>query len=129
MYTVCAHSVTQLCSTLCDPMDCSPPGLLWDFPGKNIGLGCCFLLQRIFPTQALNLHLQRLLHWQVDSFTTVTPGRVLSHGPLSVPHGRWLTRLLCPWDFSGKNTGVGCCFFLHTWAYCMYLPGFLVMHI
>ena len=22
-------------------------------------------------------------------------------------HGLWLTRLLCPWDFPGKNTGVG----------------------
>ena len=26
----------------------------WDFPGKNIGVGCHFLLQRIFPTQGLN---------------------------------------------------------------------------
>ena len=24
------------------------------------------------------------------------------------PHGPQPTRLLCPWDFSGKNTGVGC---------------------
>jgi len=24
------------------------------------------------------------------------------------PHGPWPTRLLCPWDFPGKNTGVGC---------------------
>ena len=24
------------------------------------------------------------------------------------PHGLWPTRLLCPWDYSGKNTGVGC---------------------
>ena len=24
------------------------------------------------------------------------------------PLGLWLTRLLCPWDSSGKNTGVGC---------------------
>ena len=24
------------------------------------------------------------------------------------PHGLWSTRLLCPWDFPGKNTGVGC---------------------
>ena len=23
----------------------------WDFPGKNTGMGCHFLLQRIFPTQ------------------------------------------------------------------------------
>ena len=26
-----------------------------DFPGKNAGVGCQFLLQRIFPTQGLNL--------------------------------------------------------------------------
>ena len=24
------------------------------------------------------------------------------------PHGLWSTRLLCPWDSPGKNTGVGC---------------------
>ena len=27
------------------------------------------------------------------------------------PHGLWPTRLLCPWNFPGKNTGV-CCHFL-----------------
>ena len=24
------------------------------------------------------------------------------------PHGSWSTRLLCPWNFPSKNTGVGC---------------------
>ena len=33
----------------------------WDFPGRNTGVGCHFLLQGIFPTQGLNPHL---LHWQ-----------------------------------------------------------------
>jgi len=28
------------------------------------------------------------------------------------PHGWWPSRLLCPWDFPGKNTGVGCHFLL-----------------
>ena len=28
-------------------------------------------------------------------------------------HGVKFTRLLCPWDYPGKNTGVGCPFFLH----------------
>ena len=34
--------VTQSCPTLCDPMDCSPPGssVLGDSPGKNTGMGC-----------------------------------------------------------------------------------------
>ena len=27
----------------------------WDFPGKNVGVGCHFLLQGIFPTQGSNL--------------------------------------------------------------------------
>ena len=46
--------------------------LSMEFPGKNTGMGCHFLLQWIFPTQQLNLHL---LHWQVDSFTTAPPGK------------------------------------------------------
>ena len=28
------------------------------------------------------------------------------------PHGLWPARLLCPWDFRGRNTGVGCHFLL-----------------
>ena len=28
------------------------------------------------------------------------------------PHGLYPARLLHPWDFTGKNTGVGCCFLL-----------------
>ena len=40
---------------------------------------------------------------------------VLSHSAVSNslwPHGRQPFKLLCPWDFSGKNTGVGCHFLL-----------------
>ena len=56
--------VAQLCPTLCDPMDCS---LLhpWDFPGKNTGVDCHFLLQEIFLTQGLNLglpHCRQMLY-------------------------------------------------------------------
>ena len=59
--TVCIYVkpvclVTQLCPTLCDPMDYSPPGssVHGDSPGKNTGVGCHALLQGIFPTQRLN---------------------------------------------------------------------------
>ena len=38
----------------------------WDFPGKNTGVGCHFLLQGIFLTQGLNQHL---LHWQKESLS------------------------------------------------------------
>ena len=75
--------VTQSCPTLCDPMDCSPPGssvhgifqarvlewvchcLLclglyspWNSPGQNTGVGTLSLLQGIFSTQGSNPGLQ-----------------------------------------------------------------------
>ena len=48
--------VTQSCPTLCDPVDCNPPGSFvhGDSPGKNTGEGCHSLLQGIFPTQGSN---------------------------------------------------------------------------
>ena len=39
----------------------------WNFSDKNTGEGCHFLLQGIFPTPGLNLHLLLLPHWQEDS--------------------------------------------------------------
>ena len=39
----------------------------WDFSGKNIGVGCHFLLQGIFLTQGSNPSLLHLLNWQVGS--------------------------------------------------------------
>ena len=55
----------QSCPTLCDPMDSGPPGssVHGDSPGENTGVGCCALLQGIFPTQGLNPRLLRLPHW------------------------------------------------------------------
>ena len=67
MYAKCTQVViTQSCPTLCDPTDCSPPGSSpWDSPGKNTGVDCHSLLQRIFPTQGLNpglLHCRQILY-------------------------------------------------------------------
>ena len=54
----CRHSfswwwclVAQCVLLFRKPMDCIAPRLLcsWDFPGKNTGVGCHFLLQGIFP--------------------------------------------------------------------------------
>ena len=38
--------VTQSCLTLCDPVDCHPPGssVHGDSPGKNIGMGTQMLV-------------------------------------------------------------------------------------
>ena len=59
--------VTQSCPTLCDPLDCSPPGLsvYEDSPGKNTAVGCHALLQGIFLTQGSNpalLSRRRILY-------------------------------------------------------------------
>ena len=63
--------VAQLCPTLCDPLDYSPPGSSVHGILKArvlLFVGCHFLLQRIFLTQGSNPHLLYLLNWQVDSF-------------------------------------------------------------
>ena len=58
--------IAQTCPTLCDPVDCSPPGssVHGDSPGMNTGVGCHDLLQGIFPTQGTN---PGLLRWQAYS--------------------------------------------------------------
>ena len=65
----------QLCLTLCDPSDWSVPGSsLWDFPGKNTGVGCHGLLQEIFPTQGKNLYLLHLLYYSQILYPLSTRG-------------------------------------------------------
>ena len=54
---------TQLCSALCDLVDCSPPGSSVH-PNKNDRVGWHFPLRGIFPTQGLNTSLLHLLHWR-----------------------------------------------------------------
>ena len=62
---VCVCLVAQSCPTLCDPMNCSPPGssVHGDSPGKNTGVGCHALLQGILPTKELSpglLHCRQI---------------------------------------------------------------------
>ena len=79
----------QSCPTLCDPIDGSPPG----FPVPGI-------------LQA------RTLEWVAISFSNAwkwkNKVKSLCRVQLERPHGLQPTRLLCPWDFLGKSTGVGC---------------------
>ena len=63
--------VAQSCPTLCDPMDCTLPGSS-QYPGKNTGVGCHFLLQGIFRTQGWNMCP---LRWQADALTSEPPGK------------------------------------------------------
>ena len=59
--TIHLYACMLCCSVMSDSfvapwtVACQAP--LWNFPGKNTGVGCHFLLQGIFPTHGLNLGL------------------------------------------------------------------------
>ena len=83
-YTLCSFFLsTCVCypsamSNALQPHGLQPTRLLcpWNFPGKNTGMGCHFLLQGIFPTYRSNPHLLHHLHWQADSLPLVPPGKL-----------------------------------------------------
>ena len=77
--------VAQSCLTLCNPVDCSPPGS--PIPG---------ILQA------------RTLEWVAISFSNAWKWSCSVVSDSSRPHGLQSPRLLHPWDFPGKSTGVGC---------------------
>ena len=75
----CCCLVTQLCLTLCDPVDCSPPGssvhgILQKRSWRILEKRSRKILQ-IFPIQGLNVHLLCVLHWQAGSLPLVLPGK------------------------------------------------------
>ena len=104
------------CIQLCDPKDCSPPG------SSVHG----FLQVRIL--EWVSISYPRWSSWSRDwTWISCTGRRVLYHWasreaqwdvlccakPLQScltlqPHRLEPTRLLCPWDSPGTNTGVGC---------------------
>ena len=86
--------VTQSYPTLCNPMDCSPPGpsVCGDSPGKNTRVGYHVLLHGVFPIQRLNpglLHCRRILYH-------LSPGKPKNTGVGSLPllQGNFLTQEL-----------------------------------
>ena len=102
--------VVLLCPTLCDPMDCSPPGssVHGDSTGKNTGAGCYFFLQGIFRSQESNPYLLCLLHWQAGSLPLAPPGKALLSGPCFKSLLLWLsgsnTEALLTWSPVTLNT-------------------------
>ena len=74
----CCCLVTQECLTLCDPVDCSPPGSCdrGILQARIVEWGCHALLQGIFPSQGSNLSLllgrQILNHWAPREAWTVS---------------------------------------------------------
>ena len=83
----------QSCPTLCDPILNSPPG-------------------------SPSLGFSRREHWSGLPFPSPMHESGKWKWSRSVvsdsyrPHGLQPTRLLCPWDFPGKSTGVGCHYLL-----------------
>ena len=73
---ICIYATLRLvirsCPTLCEPMDCSPPGssVHRDSPGTNIEVGCHALLQAIF--LQIELGSPAL---QVNSLPSEPPGK------------------------------------------------------
>ena len=100
----------QSCPTLCDPMDGSPPGS----PVPQILQARTLEWVAISFSHALKWKVKVKLLSRIRLFAT--PRTAAYQAPLSMgfsrdssqPHGLQPTRLLCPWDFPGKSTGVGC---------------------
>ena len=103
-------SVAESCLTLRNPMDCSPPGCPWNFPGKNTGVGSHSLLQGIFPTQGSKpglLHCRQILYhlshqenlvgreWAPKDVHILIP-RTCEH--VRIHERKWGLLVKWPWD-------------------------------
>ena len=97
----------------------------WDLPGKNTGVGCHSLLQRIFPTQGLNpglVYCRQISAVQADASPPEPPGKPIRwwnylHKPFQLrvvgtPGGRGrvplfilLYRKALPWTLEGRGVG------------------------
>ena len=99
--------IAQLCPTLCNPMDCSPPGssLHGNSPGKNTGVGSCSPPgppPGDLPNPGIKCRSPTL---QADSLPAEPPGKPKNTGvgSLSLHQGIFLTQesnwglLHCRW--------------------------------
>ena len=133
-------SCVWLCATPETAAHQAPPSL--GFPGKNTGVGCHFLLQCMkvksesevaqscatlsdpmdrSPPGSTTHGFSREVYWSALPFpSSMHESEKWKWSPSVVsdsswPHGLQPTRLLCPWDFPGKSTGVGCHCLLCIW--------------
>ena len=84
-----AAKLLQSCPTLCDPIDGSPAG------SPSLG----FSRQERWSGLPFPSSMHESKKWKWSRSVMSDPQR---------PHGLQPTRLLRPWDFPGKSTGVGC---------------------
>ena len=86
----------QSCLTLCDPIEGSPPG------SPSLG----FSRQEHWSGLPFPSPMHESEKWKWSRSVVSDSQR---------PHGLQPTRLLRPWDFPGKSTGVGCHCLLQLW--------------
>ena len=89
LFTAATAKSLQSCPTLCDPIDGSPPGS--PVPG--------FSRQEHWSGLPFPSPMHESEKWKWNRSVVLDPQR---------PHGLQPSRLLHPWDFPGKSTGVGC---------------------
>ena len=83
-----AAKLLQSCPTVCDLIDSSPPG-----------------------SSVPRILQARTLEWVAISFSNTCMHAKSPQSCLTLqPYGQQPTRFLCPQDFPGNNTGVGCHF-------------------
>ena len=132
----------QSCSTLCDPKDGSPPGSpvpgilqarTLEWVAISFSNACKWKvkvksLSRVRPSATQwtaayqappSMGFSKQEYWSGLPFPSPMHESEKWKGSRSVvsdpqrPHGLQPTRLLHPWDFPGKSTGVGCHCLLH----------------
>ena len=89
VYTFCVHIYTCMCE--CSAMFGSSPShrlwptrllYLWNFPGKNTGVGCLFLLQGIFLTQKSNSRFPHRLRCRQILYHSTTWEAIYTYMPM-----------------------------------------------
>ena len=134
--------VAQSCPTFSNPMDCSPPGssVHGIFQARVLEWGAIWsvlllllLLSRFScvwlyatPLMAANQAPASLIFSRQEQSGLPFPAPMRESekwkssrsvvSDSSWPHGLQPTRLLRPWDFPGKSTGVGCHCLLRIWS-------------
>ena len=111
------REVTQSCPTLSDLVDCSLPGfsihrifqarvLEWGAIAFSVNFPytCIFLFQIFYPFKLLQNIKQCPLSCTIDPFCF----SILNIPECTCQSQTFTMNFLCPWNFPGKSTGVGC---------------------
>ena len=127
--TVCV-CVLSCIPTLCDPMDCSPPGsnVHGILQARILEWVAIPFSRGIFPTQGLNPYLLCLLRWQAGSLPLAPPGHDQKTGGCGGGHGKMVTYFVQ----KKSNILTSLYYFTHfreKFFYITHLPIFLTLHL